>query len=205
MSPLDDAEKIAQLERQLAELSKLVMASKPKEPKKRTPKEFGEKPVKTTVLAPNTYVKVMSLVHNPLNLSTRQHGKGKTFRFEEFGVIKPMFYSELLEVIENHPNFFNAGYFYILDGRVIEENNWHEIYSKILTKEQMEMIFENSSNAIALFTGANEKQQKLISDYFIDRMVNNLPVDRNLVAELSKISGIDINKRVEAISSPNQK
>lgn len=200
MSPLDDDEKIEKLEKELAELKEMIQKSK-----KRSPKEVGERTIKKQPLAPNTYVKVMSLVHNPLNLSTRPHGRGKTFRFEEFGNIKSMFYSELLEVIENHPNFFNAGYFYILDDRVIEENNWHDVYSKILSKEQMEMIFENSSSAIALFSGANEKQQKLIADYFIDKMVNNLPVDRNLVAELSRISGIDINKRVEAISIPVQK
>lgn len=195
-SPIDDSKKIEALEKQLEDLKKMIIASQQEKPKKQ-PREFKEKVIKKESLSPNTYVKVMSLVKNPLNLSTKPHGRGKTFRFEEFGTIKPMFYSELLEVIENHPNFFQAGYFYILDSRVIEENNWHEMYSKILTKEQMEDIFVNSSNAVALFSGTNSKQQGVISDYFLERVVSGLPVDRNLIAEISKISGIDIIKRAE--------
>lgn len=190
-----------QLEDEIKELkdmiTKLVASKQPVERKPKVPKESVEKVEKKEQLSPNTYIKTMSLVNNVLNLSTKPHGRGKTFRFENFGDIKSLFYSELLEVIENHPNFFRAGYFYILDSRVIEENNYHELYQKILSKTQMEEIFKNSANALALFTGANEKQQSVIIDDFVDKIVAGLPVDMNLVSNISKIAKIDIMKRVE--------
>jgi len=204
-SSFDEKQKIAEMERQLSEMKSLLaeLANKPK----RQPREKIEKPKqpKLDVLSPNTYVKVMSLVNNPLNLGTRPHGKGKIFRFENFGDIKSMFYSELLEVIENHPNFFQAGYFFILDNRVIEENNWHETYGKILSKEQMESVYNNADGAIALFKTSNAKQQNVICDYFIDRIIMGKPVDRNLIAEISEISGVDILERAKGMSDPDQK
>ena len=202
-SSFDEKTKIEQLEKQLEELRNLLISQSQKP--KRQPRQKVEKENKLDSLVPNTYVKVMSLVENPLNLSTRPHGKGKTFRFENFGDIKSMFYSELLEVIENHPNFFNAGYFYILDNRVIEENNWHDVYSKILTKDQMESVYNNTSGAIALFKTSNAKQQRVIAEYFIDRIIMGKPVDRNLIAEISEISGVDIMERAKGMVDPDKK
>jgi len=204
-SSFDEKQKIEQLEQQIAELRNLLI-SKTEKPK-RQPREKLEKPKqeKLGLLSPNTYVKVMSLVNNPLNLGTRPHGKGKMFRFENFGDIKSLFYSELLEVIENHPNFFQAGYFFILDNRVIEENNWHETYAKILSKEQMESIYSNSDGAISLFKTSNAKQQSVIVDYFIDRIIMGKPVDRNLIADISEISGVDILERAKGSTDPDKK
>lgn len=203
-SSFDEKQKIEQLERQLAEMKSMLesLSAKPKR-QPRQPREKVEKKLET--LSPNTYVKVMSLVNNPLNLGTRPHGKGKMFRFENFGDIKSMFYSELLEVIENHPNFFQAGYFFILDNRVIEENNWHETYSKILSKEQMESVYNNVDGAINLFKTSNAKQQSVIVEYFIDRIIMGKPVDRNLIAEISEISGVDILERAKGAVDPDQK
>lgn len=203
-SSFDEKQKIEQLERQLAEMKSMLesLSAKPKR-QTRQPREKVEKKLET--LSPNTYVKVMSLVNNPLNLGTRPHGKGKMFRFENFGDIKSMFYSELLEVIENHPNFFQAGYFFILDNRVIEENNWHETYSKILSKEQMESVYNNVDGAINLFKTSNAKQQSVIVEYFIDRIIMGKPVDRNLIAEISEISGVDILERAKGAVDPDQK
>lgn len=176
---------VEQLSKQVGELSK-----EKKQPVQRNIKE----------ISPNSYVKVMSLVGDKLNLSTRPHGKGKTFGFEKFGQVKSMFYSELLDVIENHPNFFSAGYFRVLDENVINAGNYNEVYQKILTKEQMELIMANADGAIALFEGANEKQQKVIIQFFIDRIINGEDVDYNLISNISRISGIDIMKKVQDIN-----
>ena len=203
-SSFDEKTKIEQLEKQLADMQ-AALASLTAKPARKPRAVSRRQPEVATGIAPNTYVKVMSLVDNPLNLSTKPHGKGRTFRFESFGDIKSMFYSELLEVIENHPNFFNAGYFYILDNRVIEENNWQEVYSKILTKEQMETVYGNSTGAISLYKTSNAKQQKVIAEWFIDQVVMGKPVDRNLIAEISEISGVDIMERAKGMVDPDKK
>lgn len=187
---------IEQLKALVEQLSKQVanMSEEKKQPKQKVVKE----------ISPNTYVKIMSLVGDKLNLSTRPHGKGKTFSFEKFGQIKSVFYSELLEIIENHPNFFAAGYFYVLDQNVINSGNYNDLYQKILTKEQMELILSNADNAIQLFEGANEKQQKVIIQFFVDKLVVDEPVDYNLVSNLTRISNIDILAKVKEIKESNE-
>ena len=64
----------------------------------------------------------MSLCRDPLNLSTKGRGQGEMYSFQNFGEVKKIMYQYLLQIIESHPNFFEAGYFYILDQNVIEEN-----------------------------------------------------------------------------------
>jgi hypothetical protein len=151
-SSVGDKEQIEELKNQVSQLTEIVKqlteksVSKQRKPRESV-KERTEKQPKKEELVPNSYIKIMSLVKNPLNLSTKPHGRGKTFHFENFGEVKTVFYSELLDIIENHPSFFEAGYFYILDSRVIEANNYGDVYSRILTKEKMEEIFSNSSNA----------------------------------------------------------
>jgi hypothetical protein len=165
---------------------------------KKEVKPRGEKEI-----SPNTYIKVMSLVNNKLNLSTKARGQGKVFSFEKFGQIKQMFYSELLDIIEAHPNFFEAGYFYVLDQNVINSGNYNELYEKILTKDQMEQILNGTNQAIPLFESCNEKQRGVICNFFIQKMINGENVDYNLLSNITRISGIDIVKRVQEIKETN--
>ena len=195
---LSDKEQIEQLKQMLNQLTQKVNGIGVSEKKE---KALKTAPIKS--ISPNTYVKIMSLVSDKLNLSTRPHGKGKTFGFTEFGQIKSVFYSELLDIIENHPNFFAAGYFYILDENVVNAGNHNELYQKILKKEQMEMILSNADNAIALFEGANEKQQKVIVQFFIDKIMNEEKIDFNLIRNISEISGIDIVKKTQEMKESN--
>jgi hypothetical protein len=203
------------LKAQIAELKELVLlsASKQEEPKASNtskPKKERVTPVrlakqeKSKELAPNTYVNVMSLVGNKLNLSTKAREPRTTFSFEKFGTVKRMFYSQLLEVIENHPNFFEKGYFYVLDHEVIDANNWNDLYSKLLTKEMIESVVNNSSNAIDLFTGAGEGQKEVIINFLIEKIISGQAIDFNLIAKLNNMENIDINKMAQDRKEANQ-
>lgn len=157
----------------------------------KSPKAKSEDKTQKT-LAPNDYIKVMSLCPYEMCLSTAPRGRGKTFNFKKFGEIKRMFYSDLLDVANNHPNFLEAGYFYILDRDVISANGYEEIYSKILSKEQIESILDNSSEAVSLFESANEKQRMMIIDILIGKLRDNKRVDFNIISAISRISNVDL-------------
>jgi len=159
----------------------------------------NKKEEKTEVkpIAPNEFVKVMSLCANKLNLATRPHGLGKTFSFDRFGETKNILYSDLLEINNNQKNFLEAGYYYILDDRVIDFEGLNDVYDKILNKEQIERILSNEKDATELFQKANPKQQGVIVKFVVDKMLAEENVDLNLVGILSKVSGIDIQKRVK--------
>jgi hypothetical protein len=209
-SPVGEKTEMELLKEQIEALTKLVMQSQSaSQQEKSEPKPKKERAVriakqeKSNDIAPNEYVNVMSLVPNPLNLSTKPRGTGKIFRFEKFGTIKRMFYSELLDVIENHPNFFEGGLFYILDSKVIELNNWNDLYGTILTKDKMESVLNNAPNALQVFEGANDKQRDIIIKFFVEKIVNGQPVDFNLIANINRIGNVDVQKLAEEMKQVN--
>lgn len=145
------------------------------------------------------YVKVMSLIFMPLNLSTRGvgQGQGKVFKFTEFGQVKLILYSDLIGIIETHQSFLEAGYFYIMDNRVIRRHGLDEIYSKILTKEKIESVLTGKKDvAISLYKEATERQKEIINDVIIRKLVNQEEVDLNMVDAISRIGNIAIMDKV---------
>jgi hypothetical protein len=204
-SPVGENAEIEALKKQIEALTKMVsdMSDSKQEPEKKPRATRLAKQEKSKELAPNTYVTIMSLLPNPLNLSTKPRGQGTLFRLEKFGSTKRMFYSQLLEVIENHPNFFEKGFFYVLDNSVIEANNWIELYSKLLTKEMIESILTNSPDAIELFKRAGEGQKDVIINFVIEKITNGEPVDFNLIAKMNEVDGIDINKMAQERKQAN--
>lgn len=162
------------------------------------PQQYQPNPNIVNTVQPNEYIKVMSLIDNKLNLSTRDHGLGKTFSFEEFGETQDILYSDLMEINNHHRNFLEAGYYYILDDRVVAMASKKDAYKKILTKEQIEKILNNDEAAISLFQKANPKQQEVIVKFIIKKIINNEPVDYNLIDKLSRVSGVNIVEKAKA-------
>jgi len=152
----------------------------------------------------NKNIRVMSLCNNKLNLSTQARGLGHRYSFEKFGEVKRIQYGDVLAINDNHRNFKEAGYYYILDDRVIEEEGLTYIYEKILNKEKIECILANGEGSLGFFQAANPKQQKLVLDMIVTKMVNNEFMDANLVREISKVSKFDIEARVKDLQEINE-
>lgn len=150
-------------------------------------------------IRPDAYVKIISLTDQELNISSEPRFQGKRLTFTHFGETKKILYSEFLNIKENHKNFFEQGKFYLLDdGRgIIKSLGLEELYDHILTKENMERILDSNSEAFNLFQSANPGQQKVIIDMIIKKMRDGGIVDHNLVAEITKFSGVKIEERVE--------
>jgi hypothetical protein len=179
----NDNSEVAQLKNMIAKMQADLDKMKSKEPEKE--------------LNYNDQIRVMSLYESDMYLSTKPRGAGKVFHFRKFGDIKRMFYSELLDIINNHPNFFEDGYFYIMDSRVIKANGYEDLYEKILDKGRMERIMTNADDALELFKGANAKQQGVIIDMLQQRMMNGEEVDFNLIANIGRIVDRDLSKEVK--------
>jgi hypothetical protein len=138
------------------------------------------------------YIKVMNIKAEPLTLSTKEYGQGVLYNFQNFGQIKKIIYSDLVKIMEVHPNFLNEGFFYILDKRVIRSHGLDEVYENILTKDQIQDSLNNLNECVELFKVANDNQRKLIIDMLIDKIVEGHEVDRNLIDKLARISNIKI-------------
>jgi hypothetical protein len=152
-------------------------------------------------ISPQKYISVISLCPFQLNLSTLPGGKGKVFSFEGFGQSKRIIYSNLVDIIDAFPRFLEQGYFYIADKKIIRRHGLNAIYDKLLTKETIENIFNKSmapDEAANLYKSATKTQQETIISLLVRKMMTeSANVDMNLVEAISKVSGIDLSKKVE--------
>ena len=179
-------EKIAELESQLEQIRTIPVIDY----KEDNGEEF--EPVKA-----DEYIKVMSLCTYTLNLTTLPHGGGRVFSFQKgFGEVKRIPYSYLADIIENHQKFAEEGKFYIMDNRVVKQHGLTDIYSKILTQEQIEQIFDgNKTDALSLYKMANAGQQKMINDMLVEKLRDNPNFDLNIIEAISKYSKVNLQER----------
>lgn len=147
------------------------------------------------------YISVMSLIPYNLNLSTKEKGQGNIKKFTKFGEVKRILYRDLVDIMEVNTKFMKAGYFYILDNRVIRQHGLDDVYSKILTKEKIEEILSTGSdNSIELYKIANEEQQKVIIGLLIEKIRENPDsVNLNMIDKISRLSGVDILEKAEDV------
>ena len=145
------------------------------------------------------YIPVMSLLPFTLNLSTKEGGQGNVKKFTKFGEVKRILYKDLVDIMEASPQFLAAGFYYILDPRVIRAHGLDETYSKILSREKIEDILSaNSEEGLSLYNSANEEQQKVIVDLMVNKLVENpKSVNLNIIDAISRASGIKIMDKVE--------
>ena len=191
---------IDHLKQEIEELKSMLAAlMSKKEVNKDAEKEDDEEDVFEKIkILQEDYIKVMSLCPMELNISTGGMGKGKRFRFDKFGDIKRILYSDLVDIMESNANFLNYGFFYIMDERVIRKHGLDDVYNKMLTKDKIEAIISGSSkDAIDLFKSANKNQQEFICNMLIAKIRDSHEIDLNLIDKISRVSGINLQEKGE--------
>ena len=152
-------------------------------------------------ISPQKYITVISLTPNQLNLSTQPRGKGKVVSFSEFGQQKRVMYNNLVDIIDANPGFLERGCYYIAEKRVIRKHGLDDLYSTLLTKQVIEDIVSKSmsdEDMTTLYKSANKTQQGVIIDLIVHKLMSDdKSIDMNMVANVSKISGVDLLKQVE--------
>lgn len=159
--------------------------------------EFEDTPISQT-----DYIKVMSLLPYRLNLCTKGKGQGKVYRFDTLYQVKRIIYADMVDILEVNREFLEAGYFIILNPKLVRAHGLDDIYEKILSKEKIEQIWDGTDESIALFVTANKKQQEIIAEIVIEKLVNaDGVIDLNLVDKLSRISGTNISAKAENLKA----
>jgi hypothetical protein len=150
------------------------------------------------VILQTDYIKVMSLLPYRLNLCTKEKGQGKIYRFDNLYQVKRIIYADLVDILEVNHSFLEAGFFIILNPKVVRAHGLDDIYEKILTKEQIEAIWDGTNESISLFTSATKTQQDVITEMVIQKLIDNPNgIDLNLVDKLSRLSGINLSQKAE--------
>jgi hypothetical protein len=103
--------------------------------------------------------------------------------------------------MDTSPGFLERGCYYIADKKVIRKHGLEDLYATLLTKQVIEDMVSKSmsdEDMTTLYKSANPTQQGVIVDLIVHKlMIENNTIDLNMVANISKISGIDLLKLVE--------
>lgn len=189
------------LQFQIDELRKLIEGLKNSEP---VEKSKGIDNIEEDIVPEiplNKTVKVMSLYSGGLNLKTSDSG-GKVIRFNRFGDIRPIIYSDLIQIISVQYRFFTEGYCAILDKDVVKANSLDEYYVKFLDKKQIDNILNyDDSKITSLFKNTTKQIQQTIVDLILNNIVENKHVDKNKVSVISEVYGQDLYKLADHLKS----
>lgn len=137
----------------------------------------------------------MSLYNGGLTLFTQDHGQGKKFRFDNFGDVRTIQYTDLEACIAVQHRFFEEGYVRILNSDVVKIHGFEDAYKKILTKKQIEEILTYDNKTLEdMIKKTTDHIRRVIVSFAIDKILNNEFIDMNKVNIIGKFYPRDINE-----------
>ena len=145
------------------------------------------------------YIEVISLTPMLVTVTANAAGgSGREYNFKGFGVSIEIPYADLANIVQKHFKFFEKGYLYVNDARFTKTNGLDQITSKILTKEQIEVIiYGDNQSSLALFEKGTTSQKNIIASMLIKELVENKDIDMNKIKKISDFVGFDLNQRAE--------
>ena len=146
----------------------------------------------------DTEVAVISQFIGKLVLSTEGNGVGTVYRFEEFGDIHDIPFSDLKEIVKNKPNFAKEGLYYIANEKAIKKLRLTREYEHIINNKLFEHLLDEKSDVIIkAYKDAPKLQQKQIVAMIDERLANNKEVDGNVLVKIGKLCGKDFIRITE--------
>ena len=140
-------------------------------------------------------VKVVNLMHNPLNISTEPNGMGRVFTFREYGDSRLIKYDDLADIVAAYPNTMESGCAYICDKEVVESLGLTEEYEKLFDKATMDKIVRlREDSDLELFLGMSKDLQESTARTIAERINANERVDYNYIKIIKDDTGIDIEE-----------
>ena len=142
---------------------------------------------------PDAMIRLQSLTKGELCLNVNG---SVAINFDKYGDIKPVLYSELMNIVNNNRRFAEEGAFYIMDDASVKYLGLSRYYDNILSYDEIESLESYSDDEIrTIVTKISDFQKDVVSLVFANRIYNDEQVDRNKIEVISKACEIDIAKR----------
>lgn len=142
---------------------------------------------------PDAMIRLQSLTKGELCLNVNG---SVAINFDKYGDIKPVLYSELMNIVNNNRRFAEEGAFYIMDDASVKYLGLSRYYDNILSYDEIESLESYSDDELrTIITKISDFQKDVVSLVFANRIYNNEQVDRNKIEVISKACEIDIAKR----------
>ena len=151
-------------------------------------------------------VKVINLMHNPLNISTEPDGMGRSYSFREYGESRLIKYDDLADIVSSYPHTMESGCAYICDKEVVESLGLADEYEKLFDKETMDrIVWLRTESDLELFLGMAESLQKSLAKRIAELINANERIDYNYIKVIKDKTGIDIEEIAKDLSDFNKK
>lgn len=133
-------------------------------------------------------IKFISLVQGGLSLKgNRMYHIDKQFGY------KMIPEGEAAAIVSNMPNTIANGLVYIADKDFISRMELDGVYEEILSDKQLkELLQQNANDVCEIYKQASMAQREIIVDMVVNRKLNGLPIDANIVVEIGKLCGKDL-------------
>ena len=133
-------------------------------------------------------IKFISLVPGGLTLKgNRMYHIDKQFGY------KMIPESEARAILSNMPNTVASGMVYIADKEFVNKNDLSGVYEEILSDKQLKGLLQQNANDVCeIYKQASMAQREIIVDMVVNRKLNGLPIDANIVVEIGKLCGKDL-------------
>lgn len=133
-------------------------------------------------------IKFISLVPGGLTLKgNRMYHIDKQFGY------KMIPESEARAILSNMPNTIASGMVYIADREFVNKNDLSGVYEEILSDKQLkELLQRNANDVCEIYQQASMAQREIIVDMVVNRKLNGMPIDANIVVEIGKLCGKDL-------------
>lgn len=142
---------------------------------------------------PDAIIRLQSLTRGELCLNVNG---SVAINFGKYGDIKPVLYSELMNIVNNNRLFAEEGAFYIMDDASVKYLGLSRYYDNILSYDEIESLESRSNEEIMeILPTISDFQKDVISLVFATKIYNDEQVDRNKVEVISRSCEIDIAKR----------
>ena len=142
---------------------------------------------------PDAMIRLQSLTKGELCLNVNG---SVAINFDKYGDIKPVLYSELMNIVNNNRRFAEEGAFYIMDDASVKYLGLSRYYDNILSYDEIESLESYSDDELrTIITKISDFQKDVVSLVFANRIYNDEQVDRNKIEIISKACEIDIAKR----------
>ena len=138
-------------------------------------------------------IKVINLMHNPLNIATQPNGRGRVYSFRNYGDSRLIKFDDLADIVASYPYTMEHGLAYICDKEVVEELGLSDEYTKLFDKERMDrVVWLREESDLDLFLGMDINLQESTARRIAELMNANERMDYNYLRTIKEKTGIDI-------------
>lgn len=151
-------------------------------------------------------IKVINLMHNPLNISTEPNSGGRMYSFQNYGESRLIKFDDLADIVASYPYTMEHGLAYICDKDVVKELGLEDEYSKLFNKEIMDkIIWLREDSDLDLFLGMDINLQESTARRIAELLNANERMDYNYLRTIKEKTGIDIEEIAKELKDLQRK